>query len=500
MKSRFLFLICLFVLFVPLRPATVLAAPADQVLRATLDNGLRVVIVRNDLAPVVTTQLNYLAGSDEAPAGFPGMAHAQEHMMFRGTAGLSADQLANIIAAMGGEFNAETQQTITQYYFTVPADDLKVALHIEALRMADVLDSEALWDKERGAIEQEVAQDLSNPEYRFYTQLLQKMYAGTPYAHDALGSKDSFDRTTGAMLHNFHRNWYAPNNAILVIVGGVEPQATLALVKELFGGIASRPLPPRPEVKLAPLQPAAIRLQTDRPYGMAVVAYRLPGYASPDYAAGQVLADVLASQRGDLYALVPEGAALYAGFSADPLPQACTGYALAAFPPGGDGAALVKRMQAIVAGYLQERLPRRTGGRRQAPGDRRRRICPHLHSRPGRRLVPGGGGGGAPVARRRLGGDLPRHPGRRRPGRPCLARQRPGGDRGPYPAALGPADRRQGLRRRRVLRADFDQTRRPPGLGQGCRRQRRNPADQASDHRKRAAQRPAADRPALDHQ
>ena len=357
MKSRFLFLICLFVLFVPLRPATVLAAPADQVLRATLDNGLRVVIVRNDLAPVVTTQLNYLAGSDEAPAGFPGMAHAQEHMMFRGTAGLSADQLANIIAAMGGEFNAETQQTITQYYFTVPADDLKVALHIEALRMADVLDSEALWDKERGAIEQEVAQDLSNPEYRFYTQLLQKMYAGTPYAHDALGSKDSFDRTTGAMLHTFHRNWYAPNNAILVIVGGVEPQATLALVKELFGGIASRPLPPRPEVKLAPLQPAAIRLQTDRPYGMAVVAYRLPGYASPDYAAGQVLADVLASQRGDLYALVPEGAALYAGFSADPLPQACTGYALAAFPPGGDGAALVKRMQAIVAGYLKNGFP-----------------------------------------------------------------------------------------------------------------------------------------------
>ncbi len=360
MKHHLFLLVALLSLLLPSLPVPASAdvvAPGGEVLRATLDNGLQVVIVRNDLAPVVTTQLNYLAGADETPAGFPGMAHAQEHMMFRGSPGLSADQLANIIAAMGGEFNAETQQTITQYYFTVPADDLRVALHVEALRMADSLDSDALWGKERGAIEQEVAQDLSNPEYRFYTQLLQKMYAGTPYAHDALGTKDSFDKTTGKMLHKFHRDWYAPNNAILVIVGGVEPQATLAMVKELFGGIPPRPLPPHPAVKLSPLKPATIRLETDRPYGMAVVAYRLPGYASPDFAAGQVLADVLSSQRGDLYALVPQGAALYAGFSAEPLPEACTGYALAAFPAGGDGDALLKRMQGIVAAYLKGGFP-----------------------------------------------------------------------------------------------------------------------------------------------
>ena len=352
-------LVALFSLLLPFLPvpAAAVVAPGGEVLRATLDNGLKVVIVRNDLAPVVTTQLNYLAGADETPAGFPGMAHAQEHMMFRGSPGLSADQLATLMAAMGGQFNADTQQTITQYFFTVPADDLKVALHIEALRMADSLDSDALWGKERGAIEQEVARDLSNPEYRFYTQLLQNMYAGTPYAHDALGTKASFDKTTGAMLHRFHQNWYAPNNAILVIVGGVEPQATLAMVKELFGGIKARPLPKHPAVQLTPLKAATIRLETDRPYGMAVVAYRLPGYASPDYAAGQVLADVLSSQRGSLYALVPEGAALYAGFSADPLPQACTGYALAAFPAGGDGDTLVKRLKAIIAEDLKRGFP-----------------------------------------------------------------------------------------------------------------------------------------------
>ena len=104
-------------------PSLVLAAaskPVEDVSRATLDNGLRVVIVRSSLAPVVTTVVNYLVGSNESPQGFPGTAHALEHMMFRGSPGLSADQLAYIAAAMGGEFNAETQQTIPRYFFTVP--------------------------------------------------------------------------------------------------------------------------------------------------------------------------------------------------------------------------------------------------------------------------------------------------------------------------------------------------------------------------------------------
>ena len=98
------------------------AAGAPGVLRATLDNGLRVVVVKNTLAPVVTTELTYLVGSTEAPPGFPGMAHALEHMMFRGSPDLSADQLASIAAAMGGVFDASTQQRVTQYVFTVPAD------------------------------------------------------------------------------------------------------------------------------------------------------------------------------------------------------------------------------------------------------------------------------------------------------------------------------------------------------------------------------------------
>ncbi len=124
------------------------AAATDQdVFRGVLDNGLRVVIVRNPLAPVVTTVINYQAGSDETPAGFPGMAHASEHMMFRGSPGLTAGQLANISAAIGGDFNADTQQMLTQYFFTAPAEDLDIALHVEAVRMKGILSTEELWGK-----------------------------------------------------------------------------------------------------------------------------------------------------------------------------------------------------------------------------------------------------------------------------------------------------------------------------------------------------------------
>src|SRR2546427_8351306 len=315
-------------------------AAANGVLRATLDNGLRVVVVKNTLAPVATIELNYLVGSNETPAGFPGTAHALEHMMFRGSPELSADQLASITAAMGGMFDAATQQVVTQYVFTVPAEDLAVALRIEAIRMRGILASQTLWERERGAIDQEVAQDLSSPQYVAYTKLLAAIFKGTPYAHDALGSRDSFARTTADMLRKFHETWYAPNNAVLVVVGDVEPAAALGTVRRLFGDIPARPLPPRPAVRLEPVSPETFELGTDLPYGLILVAFRLPGSASPDYAATRVLADVLGSRRGELYAMAADGRALDTGFSVTQLPEAGIGYAVAAFPPGAHAAAL----------------------------------------------------------------------------------------------------------------------------------------------------------------
>lgn len=331
------------------RPAASSHADADNVVRATLSNGLRVIIVRNTLAPVAATAVNYLVGSDEAPVGFPGTAHAQEHMMFRGSPGLTADQLADIGSAMGGNFNANTRESLTQYLYTVPAEDIDVALHIEAARMRGVLDTEKDWDVERGAIEQEVAQDLSNPIYVLYTKLRAALFAGTPYEHDALGTRPSFDKTTGAMLKRFHDKWYAPNNAILIVVGDVDPPTVLSEVRTLFGPIRARKLPPRPTMALQPVKAATFAADTDQPEGTLLVAMRTPGLDSRDFPALEVLSDLLSNHRFELYGLVAQGKAIDASFAADSLPSAGVGYAYVQFPAGNDPNALAGEVKNILA-------------------------------------------------------------------------------------------------------------------------------------------------------
>jgi zinc protease len=225
-----------------------LAAQASpQVTRATLKNGLRVVVVRDPLAPVVTTVMNYLAGSNDEK--YTGTAHATEHMMFRGSQSMSASQFAQVTAITGGNFNADTQDALTQYFFTMPSTDLDIALHLEASRAQNVLDTQPLWNQERGAIEQEVTQDNSEAEYRVWIKLLKNVLGGTPYANEGLGTLNSFSKQINApQLQAFYRTWYHPNNAILVIAGDVDPKTTLAKVDRYFGSIPARPTPPHPGI------------------------------------------------------------------------------------------------------------------------------------------------------------------------------------------------------------------------------------------------------------
>jgi len=335
-----------------------LAAEQKSVTRETLANGMRVVVIHNALAPVVTVEMNFLVGGDETPATFPGMAHAQEHMAFRGCKGMSADQTAAIYAQLGGENNADTQQNITQYYATVPAADLDVALQAQSTCLRGIDDSDAEWNQERGAIEQEVARDLSNPTYKFISRLNEDMFAGTPYAHDPLGTKSSFDATTGQMLKDFSTKWYAPNNAILVIVGDVDATETLGKVKRWFGEIPRHALPERQSVDLKPVKSETFTLDSNLPYVLGFLAYRLPGTDSPDYAAIQILGDVLASQRADLYAMVPAGKALAAEFGlAETYPKASVGYGLVAVPSGADISGAMKEMRTILARYAEKGVP-----------------------------------------------------------------------------------------------------------------------------------------------
>jgi zinc protease len=334
------------------------AAAGRADLEATLDNGLRVVIVRNSLAPVVTVEMNFEVGGNETPAGFPGMAHAEEHMAFRGCAGMSADQTAAIYAELGGRNNADTQQNITQYFATVPASDLGVALEAQAACLRGVDDSPAEWAKERGAIEQEVARDLSNPTYKFIDRLNQDMFAGTPYAHDPLGTKASFDATTGEMLRAFHRAWYAPGNAILIVVGDIDPADAMANVRRLFGAIPNHAPPAHPSVNLKPVKSETFTLDSNLPYVLGFIAYRFPGTSSADFAAAEILGDVLNSQRADLYGLVPAGKALAAEFGvAEPYTQASVGYGLVALPAGADAGGAIQEMRGILTHYAETGVP-----------------------------------------------------------------------------------------------------------------------------------------------
>jgi zinc protease len=335
------------------------STPVDSgVTRATLDNGMRVVIIRNTLAPVVTVEANFMVGGNETPEGFPGMAHAQEHMAFRGCTGMTADQTSAIYAQLGGENNADTQQNITQYYATVPAADVDVALRAQSTCLHGIDDAQAEWAQERGAIEQEVSRDLSNPTYKFIDRVNADMFAGTPYAHDPLGTRPSFDATTGAMLKDFYEKWYTPSNAILVIVGDVDPASTLAKIKDLFGDIKSHPLPPRPAVNLQPVKPETFTLASNLPYVLGFIAYRLPGTDSPDYAAANILADVLGSQRGDLYGMVPAGKALAAEFGlAETYPKASVGYGAVVLPSGTDATGAIAEMRGILSAYAKTGVP-----------------------------------------------------------------------------------------------------------------------------------------------
>ena len=331
--------------------------PPD-VARATLDNGMKVVIVPNPLAPVVTVEQNYLVGGNETPEGFPGMAHAQEHMAFRGCSGLTANQISAIFAQLGGFGNADTQQNITQYFSTVPSADLDIVLRVHSECMTSIEDSQQEWLQEKGAIEQEVARDLSNPTYKFLTRLNQDMFAGTVYAHDALGTKESFDTTTGAMLKQFYDSWYAPNNAILVIAGDVQPDAVLLKVKELYGNIPRKQLPPRPEIKLQPVKSESFTLESNLPYLLAFIAYRMPGTDSPDFAAVEILADVLASQRGKLYEMVPQGKALQTEFGlAESYRKASVAFSVAVLAASVDPAPAIAEMRKILREYAAKGLP-----------------------------------------------------------------------------------------------------------------------------------------------
>ena len=361
---RALGLVLAIVLIAPLTGQAPAATPATSasggdVLKATLRNGLQVVIVRNTIAPAVSTELTYLVGSRDDPAGVPGMAHAQEHMMFRGTRSLSTSELGTVATALGGSFNASTTDTTTQYQFTVPAADLDAVLRIESDRMRDVLDAQAQWENERGAIEQEVLRDESSPGSDFFRAVQLLAYAGTPYGHEGVGTKAAFDKLTGPQIKAFHDRWYAPNNAVLVVAGDVDPGRALAQIRTRFETIPRRAVPAHAAARLQPLARTVLHRPTRLVYPLAVVGFRMPGVDSPDFLPSFVLQGVLDSPRGNVHALADSGEALDAQWISLPyVPEAQIGLASAALGSGADPQRAARRLEAILSDYAQHGVPR----------------------------------------------------------------------------------------------------------------------------------------------
>jgi zinc protease len=283
-------------------------ADASAPVRATLANGMHVVLLPNKLAPVATTLMSYDVG--DADDTLPGIAHATEHMLFRGTTNLSGGQLAEIAARMGASYNAMTADESTLYYYKLPAAYVDLALRIEADRMTNATIRAADWATERGAIEQEIRAQESAPSHTISTTLRETFFAGTPFATASGGTVPSFEKMTADDIRAFYHRWYQPANATLIVAGDIDPAQVLAQVHARFDATPAGTPPVRKPVVVPPLASASLQATIDFPVGFGVLAYRLPGSDAADYAAARVLGEVLDGGRTAFADLAADGKVL----------------------------------------------------------------------------------------------------------------------------------------------------------------------------------------------
>lgn len=324
-------------------PISTAALFGQHIQQETLANGLRVVVIKNTLAPVVTTQLNYLVGAAQSPHGFSGTAHAVEHMMFQSNRAVDKYQLSVINTQLGDDYNAFTGDNMTQYYYTVPAKDLELVLKIEAARMQGLKLIPQEWQTERGAIKQEIAANWSDPLYRYAAGVRRQLFHGTPYA--STETQASMDQTDVALLHRFYQSYYAPNNAILVIAGNIDPNRTLQRVRHYFAPMAAKKLPAPTQYHFQPVKATTLHMATTLPAGLISLAWRMPGQQAANYAVADILSDIMSSQRNPLYALVLQNKALAIGFNYHPMQDTGWGALEVQFATGTDEQALLHDIQ-----------------------------------------------------------------------------------------------------------------------------------------------------------
>jgi zinc protease len=220
-----------------------------QLEQYSLENGLRVVLNPDNSIPVVSVAVYYDVGSRNEPEGMSGFAHLFEHMMFQGSENVGKAEHFQYIMKAGGTMNGTTSSERTNYYETVPANQLPLALWLESDRMRSLAVTQENLDNQREAVKEEKRLRYDNQPYgQIFDILISMMYRNFANSHSTIGSMEDLDDATVEDVQEFFRIYYAPNNAVMVISGAFDRATAKALVEKYFGGIPSQPLPPALDV------------------------------------------------------------------------------------------------------------------------------------------------------------------------------------------------------------------------------------------------------------
>jgi len=252
----------------------------------TLENGLQVILLEEHEVPVINLQVWYHVGGKDEQPGHTGFAHLFEHLMFKGSAHVGAEEHSRMIEAIGGFDNAETHDDYTNYFETFPSNYLERVIWLEADRMGSLNVDEANFKSEREVVKEELRVRVENQPYGYLEQDLRATaFTVHGYHHTAIGSKEDLDRATLEDVRNFHDTFYKPNNATLIIVGDFNSGQALGWAKKYFEGIPAsakpipridKPEPPQTEERVVK------KSYSNTPLPAVVIGYKIPARYAPD--------------------------------------------------------------------------------------------------------------------------------------------------------------------------------------------------------------------------
>ena len=304
--------------------ASALQVPRIAFRERKLANGLQVISVESHSSPTVSIQVWYHVGGRDDPAGRSGFAHLFEHMMFKSTRYLRAEQFDRLTEDVGGSNNAFTSDDVTAYQETVPSNHLETLLWAEAERMAHLEVDAANFKSERAVVEEEFRQRiLASPYGRFFLAVRSAPYLAHPYRRPTIGSIADLEAATVADVSAFHAAHYRPDNATLVVAGDFDPAQLDAWIDKYFGAIArpAAPLPPRDGSEPAWTSDRTITITAPRvPLPAVAVTWLAPPVTSADAPALQVASALLSageSSRLNQSLVYRQQLATQASFSAD---------------------------------------------------------------------------------------------------------------------------------------------------------------------------------------